>query len=232
MDRTTLKRILVAQAKQAGFVVDMIDGIVDDALIQAGPYMWGCYKWKFRRKAANLTLVASQEYVELPYDFSQFYSLRHRNGTSDGWQLTYEGEDTFEYHHPNPTMNSEDEPQSVKIVHDSETGTNLAYFNPIPDSAYTPTLIYFSSFGSIDSIPDDYSKVMLAACWLFMYAPGSDSWMKADIAFNRAKEDAIREIDPMYQGEPSTVKRASRFDPEGAGYAPEDWYKVSDGSDW
>lgn len=232
MDKDTIKRVVEGQAKQAGFNSNTVSGLVSDAIAQAGPYLWGSYKWRFRRRSESLTLTASQEYAELPDDFSQFFSLGHRDGTSDGWQLTYESEDAFNYMHPNPTMLSEGEPQAVKIVHNSDDGTNLAYFSPIPKSAYTPTLVYFSRWGSLSAIPEGFEKLFIAACWLFMYPPGSDSWMKADIAFNRAKQEAIKDIDPMYQGEPSTVKRASRFDPEGGNNVPDDWYKVSDGSDY
>lgn len=232
MDKDRIKRVIEAQAIQAGFSANKAGAMADDAIAQAGPYMWGAYKWRFRRKQVSLTMTASQEYVELPDDFAQFFSLRHRDGTSNGWQLTYDAEDVFEYQHPNPTMISAGEPRAVKIVYDSEDGVSLAYFSPVPDSAYTPTLVYFCNFGSLSSIPEGFDKVFMAACWLFMYAPGSDSWMKADIAYNRAKAEAIKDIDPMYQGTPSHVKRASCFDPEGVGYVSDDWYKVSDGSDW
>jgi hypothetical protein len=228
MDKDKLTRMIRAQAKTAGIAEEL----VDEAVLLAGPYVWNSYHWRFRRKEDTLTLTGSQEYVDLPDDFARFKSLRYRDGTSEGWQLTHEDEDTFEYMHPNPSIHTEDEPKAVKIVYYSEEDIHRAYFVPVPDSSYTPTLIYFIKWGGFSSIPDGYEKLVMTACWLFMYPAGSDKWQLADIAYNKAKAEAIKDIDPVYQGEPSIVKRAKRFDPEGGNYVPDDWYKVSDGSDF
>jgi hypothetical protein len=229
MDKDRIKRILAAQAKRQQ--IDD-DGLIDEAIELAGPYFWNCYKWRFRRREDTITLTASQEYVNLPDDFARFKSLRYRDGTAEGWQLTYEDEDTYEYQNPNPSIHTENEPQQVKIVYDSEQDIWRAYFTPIPDSAYAPSLIYFVKWGSLGSIPDGFEKVFLASCWLFIHANGTTAYQAADIGFNMAKAEAIKDIDPVYQGEPSIVKRSKRFDPEGSSNVPADWYKVSDGSDY
>lgn len=232
MDQERLKRVIRGQALRAGFDSNTVDGLIEDALTQAGPYLWNSYKWRFRRRETTITMTSSQEYVELPDDFSHFYSLTHSDGTSEGWQLTYQDEDVYEYQNPNPSVNSEDGPQSVKIVYDSDNDVWKAYLSPIPDSAYTPSLIYFTKYGGWATIPEGFEKVALAACWMFMYAPGSDSYGKTEAAYQIAKMEAINDIDPVFQGEPSHVKRARRFDPEGSNYVSDDWYKVSDGSDY
>lgn len=232
MDISVLKRTMVGQAKSAGFPPDMVKLQVDDAIEQALKYVWGAYHWRFKRIEATLTLTGSQEYADLPDDFGGFISLRYRGGTSSGWQLTFMSEDVYEYTNPNPTMLSENEPQMVKAVYDGDNAQWRAYFTPIPDSAYSLSLVYLQSLGSINLIPEGFEKLVIAACWLFMYPTGSDSWQKADIAYNRAKIEAIKDVDPVYQGMPSVVKRANRFDPEGSNYVPDNWPTVSDGSDY
>jgi hypothetical protein len=233
MDRDKIKRLMKAQAKKSGMADDgVLDGLIDEALSTAAEYVWKCYQWQFRRVEATLTMTASQEYVELPTDFDGFISLRYREGTSDGWQLKYRDEDSYEYFDANPLVYSEDAPRVVKVVFDQTNGVWRAYFTPRPDSAYNLTLIYLAAPGTVAGIPNGFEKLIQTAAWLFMYPAGSTQWQAADLAFKKAKEEAIRDIDPAYRGVPSVVDRAKRFDPEGVGYVPDDWYKVSDGSDY
>jgi len=69
----------------------------------------------------------------------------------------------------------------------------------------------------MSDIPDGFEKLVMTACWLFMYSAGTEKWQIADIAYNKTKFEAINDIDPVYQGTPSVVRRASRFNPEGGG---------------
>jgi hypothetical protein len=188
-------------------------GFISDAVTQAGPYVWGAYHWQFRRKEEPLVLTGSQEYVDLPDDFHSFKALTWADGTDEGWPLTYQAEDVYEYENPNPAAIAAGQPKSVKVVFDGTTDKWRIYMTPIPDSAYSPSLIYFRKFGAISEIPMGFEKMLVAACYLFLYPAGSQDWQYADIAYNKAKQEVVKDIDPVYQGLPSRVQvpPVSRF---------------------
>lgn len=233
MDINRLKRILLGQAKKAGVADDqIIEGLVTDAVDMACPYVWKSRAWKFRRKETTVTTTGSQEYAELPDDFDGFAGLRYRNGTSEGWQLNYHDEDTYEYSYPNPQLYSDDAPKVVKIVYDKGSEKWRAYFTPRPDAAYSLTLIYYAKWGTLAEFPEGFEKLLMAACWLFIYPAGSQSWMAADAGVSEAFAECEEYVDSINKSLPSVVRRSRRFNVDGGDNVPDDWYTVSDGSDY
>lgn len=208
------------------------DKAIADAISLAGPFVWKAYGWRFRRKEMTVTTTGSQEYIELPEDFSGFYGLRYRGGSSEGWQLEYHDEDTFEYAFPNPDLTANDAPLRVKIVKDNDSGMWRAYFNPEPDTTYNLTLIYLTDYGALTAFPQGFEGVFMAACWLFLHPTGTAAWNGAVTGYRAMLEDAIRNLDPVYRSEPGQTRTARRFNVEGGGNVPEDWYAVTDGSDY
>jgi len=233
MDIDKLNRILIGQAKKAGVADDqVIEGLVSDAIDMACPYVWKARPWKFRRKEATVATVGSQEYAELPDDFGGFAGLRYRNSTSEGWQLTYHDEDMYEYSFPNPQLYTDDAPKIVKIVYDKDTEKWRGYFTPRPDAVYSLTLIYYIKYGTLAEFPEGFEKALIAACWLFIYPAGSQSWMAADMGLEKALADCEEYVDSINQGLPAVVRRGRRFNTDGSDNVPDDWYNVSDGSDY
>lgn len=211
MDGETLKRLILGQMKMQNVATTIADGLVDDAITLALPFVWEQYTWRFKRKEKSLTLTASQEYVELPADFGSFYSLRLRDGSSDGWKLRYFEEDSFELYYPNPEMVSEGDPRSVKIVRDQNKWR--AYFFPIPNGSNSLTLIYgINSNGAMaDQLGNAMSNLLVNAVWIFVWAPGTEQYAGAKRAFNDALINAIDELDDVHTDKIDNVRAARRF---------------------
>jgi len=222
------------QAKLANMDSATMEAPIKAAVRLAVPFVWKLAPWSFRRKEDTLTLTASQEYADLPADFGGFYSIRYRNGSTDGWKLRYKSEGMYEYNNPNPTIHTENEPVFVKIVQDGQTKKWRAYFTPIPDSNYNTTLIYLTKTGKIESYPSDFANLIQVAAWLFIYPPGSQSWMMAEraveIQFKRAQES-----DDPFKEPVESLQIGRRFNvSEGGGYEGDvdTWPAISDGSDY
>ncbi len=216
MERTTLIQLIKGQGKVAGLQLD--ESLVSDAVDLAGPLVWNAFAWQFRRKEGTLTLTTGQEYAVLPSDFGAFLAIRYRNGTTDGWKLRYFAEDSYELFYPNPSAISSDEPRAVKIVYDRSSGKWRAYFTPVPDSAYSTTLIYSIAWGDYSRFKEGFEKLLMVGAWLFIHVPGTAAWQGADIAYKLARRDIIAEIDPAHRAVVTQIRVPSRFrDSDGYG---------------
>lgn len=230
MDRDQLANLIKAQAKTAGMTG--VTELVDNALNMAGPYVWGIHPWNFTRVEATITTSTSTEYTDLPDDFGGYRSLRYRNGSTDGWKLRYYAEDSYELYFPNPDILSDDEPRICKIVFDSATQVWRVYFTPVPDSAYSMSLIYSRKFSTFNDFPQGFENLVQGAVWLFMYPKGSSQAYGAQRNFDRILTQTIDDIDPAHRARVDTVRRAGRFNPTDGigGYSDPDHYFIYDWS--
>lgn len=230
MTEATIKNLIFAQSLASGIKID--DKAITDVINLAGPFVWKAYGWRFRRKEILVDTTGDQEYVELPGDFGGFYGFRYRGGTSKGWQLEYHDEDTFEYAFPNPNLISNDVPKRVKVVRDADSGAWRAYFNPEPDATYSLTLIYLMEYGGLTAFPQGFEGALIAACWLFLYAVGTPAWAGAYAGYKEMVQNAIQNLDPINRAEPGQTRQAWRFYSLEGDYVPDNWYTITDGSDY
>jgi hypothetical protein len=209
MDREELVQLIEGQGRAGGLALDT--ALVENAVDLAGPLVWNAFAWQFRRKEATLTLTSGQEYTILPSDFGAFLSIRYRNGTSDGWKLRYFAEDSYELFYPNPSVVANDEPRSVKVVHNQGTGRWRAYFTPIPNSNYSTTLIYSIAWGDYSRFKEGFEKLLMLGAWLFIHVPGTALWWGADRAYKTGRRDIIAEVDPAHRAIVTQIRVPGRF---------------------
>ena len=216
MNTSEITNLMRAQARVAG--LQNVDDLVTNAIALAGPFAWKAHPWQFKRREKTITTSTSTEYVELPDDFGGFVGLTYSSGSTEGWKLRYYAEDTYELYFPNPSILSEDAPRICKIVKDYDSNKWRAYFTPIPDSAYSLSLIYSRDWGNIEDFPGGFEDLVLSAAWIFMYPGGSEQKSSAQINYRHALRTVIDDIDPIHRARVDTVRRASRFQPhEGGG---------------
>lgn len=235
MDEQELTEMIKGQIKLPGvLVLAVVDGLVAQAVARVGPYVWALYPWQNSRKEDSIILTSSQEYVVLPEDFKDFRSIRYRNGSSDGWKLRYSQESVYEYYYPNPTVHTENEPTQVKIVKDAQTRKWRAYFTPVPNSAYTPTLIYTMKYGGIERFDEEFALLLQTTAWRFIYPPGSSQRYSVDQAF-KAELTRMIDMDDPFKEKIGDLRVPRSFNvSEGGeiGGNPDDWVSVVDGSDY
>ena len=209
MDKDILVRLIEGQAKAAGLQVNT--ALVENAVGLAGPYVWNSFAWQFRRKESTITLISGQEYVDLPKDFGHFLAVRYRNGTTDGWKLRYFSEDSYELFFPNPSALSNDEPRAVKIVRNEATNVWRAYFTPVPNSAYSLTLIHAVKWGDHERFKEGFEKLVMVAAWIFIHVPGTMNWRGVNAAYKDSLAEAIYEIDPAHRAVVTQIRVPARF---------------------
>jgi len=228
MDRDSLANLMKAQAKVGG--MSNVNELIDNALDLAGPYVWNIHPWKFSRVESTITTTTDNEYVVLPDDFSGLRSLRYRNGSTDGWKIRYYDEDTYELYFPNPDILTNDEPKICKIVFDSASQEWRAYFTPIPNSAYSLTIIYSRRFSTFNDFPQGFEDLVQAGTWLFMYPKGTQQASAVRYDFENSLRKTIDDIDPAFRARIDSVRRSRRFNiTDGIGdYSDPDHYFVYD----
>jgi len=226
MTKESLVDIVKGQAKVAGLMVD--GEHISEAIDRAAVKVWYAYQWECRRVTTTLA-SGTDEYVDLPDDFRSLKSLVYRSGSTEGWQIDFEGEDRYDIDFPNPDVFTADAPRKMKIV--QVDGVWRAYFTPQPDASYDLTLVYNRKYGDVTLLDDALEDLVIVAAWGFIHPAGTTQWMSARAAFKTALQEAIDNDTPA-QVSVGAVKRPRRFDVGDAGEVKDDWYLVCDGSDY
>lgn len=226
MNKKAIVNIVQGQAKAAGLTVD--SNHIDNAVALAAERVWYAYQWEFRRRATTLA-SGTDEYVELPGDFKSVKSLIYRNGSTEGWQLDFSGEDRYDIDFPNPDLYTADAPRKMKIV--QMDGVWRAYFTPQPDASYDLTLVYNAAFGDISMIDSSLSHLVATAAWTFIHPAGKMEWIGAERAYQEALIRAI-DSDAPAQVSVGIVKRGRRFNVVDSGEVKDDWYLDNTGGDY
>jgi len=162
-----------------------------------------CRRWGFLRTTSTLTTAASTRTVALPTNFSKFYSgrgnIRNTTSGSSGDKIelmTFADWSNSQWE----DGSSEGEPTYCYVQN-----SNL-YLSPIPDAAYTFTIIYYKEPTSIANtsstitIPSKYSELLKKNVWRRLQDAGYSSTQELTISdadiqrlLGRAAQDDIAE---------------------------------------
>lgn len=158
-------------------------------------------RWGFLRTTGTLTTTASTRAVALPGDFAKFYDgPGNIRNTTSGYSgntielMTFEDWNNSQWEDGTDTG----EPTYCYVL-----GSSL-YVSPVPDSAYTISIIYYKKPTEIaDSsttitIPDQYSELLKKMIWRRLQDAGYSSMTEIQISdtdiqrlLGRAAQDDI-----------------------------------------
>ena len=203
-----------------GVQINNLDRVAEVAAETGYNSVWGAYTWKIKRvEDSALPTIASQAHTVLPEDFESMLSIRLRFAGRPLW-IDLTTEIAFDKNWPLPTDWNQNSPRHAKVVYSPKLGWRIYWF-PIPDAAYSTTVMYErkADIGNLPQLPSYMVDAIVAkASSLMVFGP------------ERAQADqvAARAVGQAIGADNAVSGSTPQF---GMDYGWNDWARGRTGSD-
>lgn len=182
---------------------NVVEKLVEDAIALGLDDFWGAASWIFKEKHTTVTTTASQETVDLPYDFDGLISVVERV-SNGGTKLEKFNPDEYDRLMPDSGSYAENTPDMYKVYFDQGDEVWKLALYPTPSAAISLRISYHT-ISDNGNVPGKFIGGLMESIGRHLLMPGTVDRRNARYAFY----DEIKRLEKINTADNETLSKFS-----------------------